>query len=85
MYITPPEHLNFFSSDGLVALFQRHGFACSKLHTVSRLNVARVARRIPVPGVGRLAAWSILQAVLLSDSVGGGMFVNGYFRRPNPS
>ena len=85
MYLTPPEHLNFFSSEGLVALFQRHGFSCSKLHTVSRLNVARVARRVPVPGVGKLAAWSILQAMLLSDSVGGGMFVNGYFRRANPS
>jgi SAM-dependent methyltransferase len=85
MFIVPPEHLNFFSRTGLVALFQRHGFSCSKLHTVSRLNVARVARRIPVPVAGKLAGWSILAAMLLSDSVGGGMFLNAYFRKDNPS
>jgi SAM-dependent methyltransferase len=84
MFIVPPEHLNFFSSAGLIALFQRHGFSCSKLHTVSRVNIARIARRIPVPVVGKLVGRGILAAMLLSDSVCGGTFINAYFRKENP-
>lgn len=85
MFIVPPEHLNFFSRTGLVALFQRHGFHCRQLHTVSRINIARVARRIPIPGAGKIAAWSILELMRLSDSTSGGMFLNAYFRKENPS
>jgi SAM-dependent methyltransferase len=79
MFIAPPEHLNYFSSKGLAALFQRHGFSLGKLHTVSRFDVGRVARKVPVPLVGNLASRTLLAAMHLSDSVGGGMFLNGYF------
>jgi hypothetical protein len=77
--------LNFFSKAGLVTLFHRHGFSCSKVHTVSRLNISRVARKIPVPVAGKLVAWSILGTMLLSDSFDGGMFLNAYFRKGNAS
>jgi SAM-dependent methyltransferase len=83
MFIVTPEHLNFFSSKGLASLFQRHGLHHCKLHTVSRLNVARVARRVPIPLVGNLLSQGLLAAMHLSDSVGGGMFLNAYFRKPS--
>lgn len=83
MFIVPPEHLNFFSRAGLIALFQRHGFMCRKLHTVSRVNVKRVARRIPIPVLGTMVARSILAAMRLSDHAGRGMFLNAYFSRQN--
>jgi SAM-dependent methyltransferase len=81
MFIVPPEHLNFFSRAGLIALFQRHGFKCRKLHSVSRVNIERVARRIPIPLAGTMLAKSIQAAMSLSDHTGRGMFLNAYFSR----
>ncbi len=79
MFLVPPEHLSFFSRAGLTTLFERHGFVCCRLHTVSRFNVSRVANRIPL-GVA-LCALGVLR---LSDQVNGGMFLNAYFRKqPN--
>ena len=85
MFIVTPEHLNFFSRNGLAALFQRRGLQHCKLHTVSRLNVARVARRVPIPLAGNLVSRGLLAVMRLSDSVGGGMFLNAYFRKGNSS
>jgi hypothetical protein len=77
--------VHFFSRDGLVALFQRHGFSCAKLHTVSRINLTRVARKVPIPVVGKLAARGILAMMIASDSLGKRMFLNGYFQKDNSS
>jgi SAM-dependent methyltransferase len=81
MFFIPPEHLNHFTKAGLASLFQRHGFSCIRMHTVSRINMDRVARKVPIPLVGKIAAKSILTLMQLSDSAAGGMFLNAYFRK----
>ncbi|HZL26526.1 MAG TPA: class I SAM-dependent methyltransferase [Acidobacteriaceae bacterium] len=81
MFITPPEHLNFFSAAGLSALFQQHGFHCCKIHTVSRLNVSRVSKKIGVPVAGGLIAKSLHSGLRMSDRFDSGMFLNAYFRK----
>jgi SAM-dependent methyltransferase len=81
MFITPPEHLNFFSAAGLSALFKQHGFHCCKIHTVSRLNVSRVAKKIGVPLAGQLMAKSLHSGLRMSDWFESGMFLNAYFRK----
>jgi SAM-dependent methyltransferase len=81
MFITPPEHLNFFSAAGLSALFKQHGFHCCKIHTVSRLNVSRVSKKIGVPVAGRLIAKSLHAGLRMSDRFDKGMFLNAYFQK----
>jgi SAM-dependent methyltransferase len=81
MFFIPPEHLNHFTKAGLVALFRRHGYSCIRMHSVSRINVNRVARKVPVPLLGKIAAKGILTLMQLSDSVNGGMFLQAYFRK----
>ncbi len=81
IFIIPPEHLNFFSIAGLEALFQRHGFSRLELHTVSRIDVRRIASRVRIPIVGTLAGHAMMSLLRLSDRVDGGMFINAYFRK----
>lgn len=81
MFVIPPEHLNFFSRDGLTILFERHHLTCCEANTVSRINVKRVQRRISIPLLGHAASWSTLAMMKLSDHFGSGMFINAYFRK----
>jgi 2-polyprenyl-3-methyl-5-hydroxy-6-metoxy-1,4-benzoquinol methylase len=82
MFISPPEHLNFFSVKGLINLFGRHGFTCSKMHTISRINERRVLQRIPMsPLIGRPVTVLASSLLRVSDYFGGGMFINAYFRK----
>ncbi len=81
MFIMPPEHFNYFTKAGLVALFRRHGFSCARIHTVSRINAARVTRKLAIPVFGKIASKTNLGVMKLSDSVNGGMFFNAYFRK----
>jgi SAM-dependent methyltransferase len=85
MFMVPPEHLNFFSRAGLTKLFERHRLMCCELHTISRIDVSRVSKRIPVPLVGRAASLCTLALLRISDRVNGGMFINAYFRKLAPS
>jgi SAM-dependent methyltransferase len=85
MFIAPPEHLNYFTILGLRALFSRHSFNCVTVYTVSRFNVSRVARKIPVPpALGTPIAFCISAAVKLSDYVQAGMYINAFFRKHTP-
>ncbi len=81
MFIIPPEHVNFFSKKGLKALFERHGFTCSEIHTISRINMKRVGNRVPIP-IARRPISQMIQSILhLSDHFDYGMFINAYFRK----
>ena len=72
MYISPPEHVNFFSMAGLDALFTRYGFA-----KIESTTVTKVPRR----PVGVLP-WQLVYGVLkLSEYVGRGMIINAYYRK----
>jgi len=81
MFIVPPEHVNLFSRAGLVALFEQHGLMCCEMHTISRVNVQRVQRRIPVPFFSHFVALGVAELMRLSDTFQRGMFINAYFRK----
>jgi len=72
MYISPPEHVNYFSVAGLDALLNRHGF-----ERIESTTVTKVPRRSigPVP-------WQLVYGILkLSEYVGMGMIINAYYRK----
>ncbi len=81
MFISPPEHLNYFSRPGLVAIFEKHGFELIGLHTSSKINKSIFARKIPIrvfdeilwrAGYVSLAMWNPLRL---------GMVLNAFFRK----
>jgi 2-polyprenyl-3-methyl-5-hydroxy-6-metoxy-1,4-benzoquinol methylase len=82
-YITPPEHLNYFSARNLSALLAKHGFRVEKIEWVSRIPRRAFERRLPrvarpvLPLVDLAAAASLR----LLDSLGLGVMLNVYGRR----
>jgi 2-polyprenyl-3-methyl-5-hydroxy-6-metoxy-1,4-benzoquinol methylase len=81
MFITPPEHLNYFSRQGLVALFGRNGFRLEELSTVSKVPRKRIAKMFPTPLLGEMA-WRALYATLCcAHPFGLGMVLNAIFRK----
>ena len=82
MFICPPEHLNFFSIDGMQRLFSRHGFQCRLLHTVSRLDSRKVRNRIGVPLAGAAFVPALNAGMRGLDRMNLGMFINAYFVAP---
>jgi len=81
MFITPPEHLNYFSRAGLIRLFARYGFECCRIETVSRFDGSRLKRKLRVPGLGPLASGTLSAALAAADKAGRGMMLNAYFRK----
>lgn len=81
MYITPPEHLNFFSKIGLNALFDRLGFDVEKVSTVSKFPRAKMAAKVGVPLLSEIA-WRFPYSVLkLAETFDKGMILNAYYRK----
>ena len=81
VFISPPEHLNFFSRRGLVLLFERQGFRLEGLNTVSKVPRRKYEQRIRIPLV-RTAVWRGLYAGLsFWNLFGRGMVINAYFRK----
>lgn len=85
MFICPPEHLNFFTVDGMQRLFSRHGFHCQHMHTVSRLDARKVKRRIGVPVAGAAFVHALNAGMQGFDRMNLGMFINAYFVAPDAS
>lgn len=80
MYISPPEHVNYFSVSGLNALFERHGFECIKVETVTKIPKKKLS--LGLPGVVGGMAWRSAYGVLkLFEVVGRGMIINAYYRK----
>jgi SAM-dependent methyltransferase len=81
MFISPPEHLNFFSRRGLAALFDRNGFRAISIMTVSKLN------RTKIRDAGRGAfrgdwAWKgAFGAMRITDYLRLGTVMNAYLRK----
>nr|WP_246250206.1 class I SAM-dependent methyltransferase [Bradyrhizobium cajani] len=79
MFISPPEHLNYFTVKGLSDAFASRGFQTIKCETVSRFDYRKFKKRFgslsPMPS---LALKGFLGFSALMDK---GMFINGYFRK----
>jgi SAM-dependent methyltransferase len=81
MYITPPEHLNFFSMKGLIQLFRRSGFEMIRMETVSKTPVDRIKRGCTIWPFTALGWRAVHLALHASNRFGMGMVLNGYFRK----
>jgi len=80
MFISPPEHVNYFSIQGLNALFQRHGFECIAVHTVSKVPREKIQKKYPSV-LGKTAWWGAYALLKLSEWFDRGMIINAYYRK----
>ena len=81
MYISPPEHLNFFSKQGLISLFTRNNFKLEYLETVSKVNRGRIEDTIRMPLISN-TVWRTLYGILaIFELFGMGMVINAYFKK----
>lgn len=80
-----PEHVNYFTEDGLRTTFENTGFDVLEISNVSRIRYDALARRIPIPILS-----SALQLVVkfgqtiplgLADRTGRGIYLNCYAQR----
>lgn len=78
MFISPPEHLNFFTLTSLVRLFCRNGFHLMRAETISRFDPRRIKARLGL--VGAFAVPVLRGALKLADVTNAGMYLNVYFR-----
>ena len=82
-YITPPEHLNFFSPRSLSRLFENHGFKVEAIQWISRVPKKAFEKRLPavarpflpVVTLGASAAFKVIDLLKL------GMIINVYGRK----
>lgn len=81
MYISPPEHLNFFSKQGLIALFTRNNFKLEYLETVSKVNRGRIEDSIRKPLISNIVWRSLYGILTICELFGMGMIINAYFKK----
>ena len=81
MFISPPEHLNFFSKRGLINLFVRNNFRLEFYETVSKVNRGRIEDAVGIHSLSH-AVWITFYGILkLSEIFSMGMVMNAYFRK----
>lgn len=81
MFITPPEHLNFFSIKGLNKLFIRNNFLAISTQTISRYDLNKLTTSIK-PKLIALCAFKILLFFFyISDFFNKGMFINSFYKK----
>ena len=81
MFIIPPEHLNFFSIQGLNDAFKNNGFSILLSHTISRYDQQKLQKRIKPLLLSKLTYSAISSMLNFSDLINRGMFINSYFRK----
>ncbi|MBF6569625.1 MAG: class I SAM-dependent methyltransferase [Candidatus Binataceae bacterium] len=81
MFVSPPEHLNFFSRRGLSELFVNNGFSLRVFETVSKVPRQRIERMARLRLVGALGWRATYAAMRLSDWCSAGMVLNAYFQK----
>lgn len=82
-YITPPEHLNYFSARNLSALLRKHGFRIEKVEWVSRIPRRAFEKRLPRFALPALPLVRLVSGTSLAllDSLGLGVMLNVYGRK----
>jgi SAM-dependent methyltransferase len=83
-FITPPEHLNFFTAGSLRTLLQRHGFELSATQHRSRIPARALERRLgslgrPAVSAGTLAGKALCHVM---DSLRMGIMIREYAIKP---
>ena len=78
MFIIPPEHINFFTLEGLKILFLKNNFEIIKHETVSRYNKSKFKKFL----LFRFLLFPFLDLFFsISDKLKKGMFLNIYFKK----
>jgi SAM-dependent methyltransferase len=81
MFISPPEHVNYFSIRGLKVLFEKHDFRLELVETVSKVNCGRIRNAFRIPIMAD-AVWMFLYGTLKTfELIDRGMIINAYFRK----
>lgn len=83
MYISPPEHLTFFSKPALIRLFQRYGFKIEVFETVTKVNKGRIEGIIPNLFLARIIWKGLYLSLSFFERFDMGMVINAYFRKPS--
>jgi len=81
MYISPPEHLNFFSKKGLIKLFQRHDFTLEAFETVTKVNKGRIEDRISNATLSYITWRGLYFFLKIFERMDMGMVINAFFRK----
>ena len=79
MFIDPPEHVNFFSINGLNNIFKRNGFELVKIETVSRVNKKKIASRFKIFSL--IINLALTLFIKLSDKINKGMYIQAYYKK----
>lgn len=79
MFVSPPEHLNFFSRRGLIEMFLKDGFRLRFVETVSKVPRRKIEHLASLRPLGALGWRAVFAAMRLSDWCGAGMVLNAYF------
>ena len=80
MFISPPEHLNFFSKGGLTRLFAMNGFKLRLIETVSKAPRRRIERLARLRLLGAAGWRAFYAAMWLSNQFSMGTVLNAYFQ-----
>lgn len=81
MFISPPEHLNFFSRAGLIGLLNGAGFQLEHIETVSKIPrhyVQKILRHPVLTQIGWKTGYRLMR---FFDALGLGMVINAFFRK----
>jgi len=79
MFIDPPEHVNFFSIEGLNNIFKRNGFELVKIETVSRASKKKIASKFKIFSLIINPALTLF--IKLSDKINKGMYIQAYYKK----
>jgi SAM-dependent methyltransferase len=79
-YVTPPEHLNYFTPRNLTAAARRVGFEPAEVGSLSRISPEVFSRRLGV--LGRVGHLAFELASVPLDALGKGVMIQAYLRCP---
>ncbi len=85
MFISPPEHLNYFSKTGLESLLKSSSLFPEKILTVSKIPKTKYFEMIKLPILLKLSWRTFYYFLALWDIFGLGMVVLAFFRKPSLS
>lgn len=79
MFVSPPEHVNFFSRCGLIEMFLKDGFRLRLVETLSKVPRRKIESIAHLRPLGAFGWRAVFAAMRISDWCGAGMVLNAYF------